>query len=171
MFDEKLRAGQAVERLVGDLIFQVYGNVAYNHAKGRADLQGWDIQFCPGPVVNYKIEVKFDRMATNTGNLAIEFYNTKLNKPSGIDATRSDFWVVVLEPFSAYIANVVELKKYIEDNKPVRIVHGGDDNSMMRLYKKDLIIPAVFHPLHIDTLRSLIDDLCLPGHCQSQLQG
>ena len=96
----------------------------------------------------YRFEVKNDVKSKNTGNLAIEYWNTKLNKASGIGATTADFWVVVLEledenwnPVEqAWITKTEDLRNYIHEKPPVRDVKGGDNNSAMKLYRKDDIL-------------------------------
>lgn len=44
---------------------------------------------------NKKVEVKLDRWAQITGNVAVEFENR--GKPSGILKTKADFWCFVIE--------------------------------------------------------------------------
>lgn len=91
--------------------------------------------------VDYYAEVKFDIMAQRTGNLAIEYHNTKKDSPSGILATKSHIWVVVLQdPLGIWITNTKQLRRYFDDVKCLRDVKGGDKNSAMRLYKKEDIL-------------------------------
>lgn len=82
-------------------------------------------------------EVKHDLMATKTGNVAIEYRNSKQDKPSGIDRTTADYWCHKIDG-NIYICKVKDLLKFIEDNKPLRIVKsGGDNNADIYLYKKE----------------------------------
>ena len=94
-----------------------------------------------------KFEVKFDKMSASTGNLAIEYYNPKLDKPSGITASKSDCWIfVVPDPkMSAFLVEVPCLLDYINNNKPFRTIDaGGDKNASLYLYKRQAIFEQVF---------------------------
>ena len=92
---------------------------------------------------NYKkfsCEVKYDLYAEKSGNLAIEYFNTKICKPSGIDSTLCHFWIHVLSPDEVYFSTVENLKKFVKSTKPFRdITSGGDQNSAMFLYRKETI--------------------------------
>jgi hypothetical protein len=78
-------------------------------------------------------EVKCDLMAAKTGNIAIEFYNTRSVKASGIDGTKADFWVHITD--AMYIIETNQLKSLIKSVKPKRIItSGGDGNASLYLY-------------------------------------
>ena len=82
--------------------------------------------------LNTTFEVKYDLMAAKTGNIAIEFFNSKSKKPSGIGITEADYWVHVLKIDNVntiFICTVAELKEFIKSTKPKRIVYGGGDNN------------------------------------------
>lgn len=91
----------------------------------------------------FYLEVKYDIMSKRTGNIAIEYHNSKKNTPSGISATKADFWVHIAFTKTGdrmvYIAPVSELKKWIADNKPKKvIIAGGDDNADLYIYGQDI---------------------------------
>ena len=76
-----------------------------------------------------KIEVKTERgMWTKTGNIAIEFES--YGKPSGINATESDYWFHRLavddEVFCTLVFDVPTLKKIVEKLDYHKVVKGGD---------------------------------------------
>ena len=78
-----------------------------------------------------KIEVKSDRQASSTGNMAIE-YECK-NKPSGLSATKADYWiyfVVHKDKDECYKIPTDELRELVKDCRKVR----GGDNYMSRMY-------------------------------------
>jgi len=78
-------------------------------------------------------EVKNDIMAAKTGNIAIEFYNTRSCKDSGIAGTRADFWVHITDKI--YIISVTKLRELLKTTKPKRIISsGGDNNASLYLY-------------------------------------
>tara|TARA_R110000744_G_scaffold174750_3_gene293506 strand:+ start:172 stop:690 length:519 start_codon:yes stop_codon:yes gene_type:complete len=105
----------------------------------------------------FKCEVKTDMMSIKTGNLAIEVENCGYGTPSGLAATKSEVWVEVLPTSSAsidpnspdtyeiWIADTEELKSYMRANKPDKKFTGaGDGNALIWLYKKLVILTAVF---------------------------
>jgi len=81
--------------------------------------------------VPVNIEVKYDIMAENTGNMCFEFSNGK-GKLTGIFATEADLVTYVLnngDNYTLYIFNKALLKEYLGSDKnigSVRIVNGGD---------------------------------------------
>lgn len=87
-----------------------------------------------------KGEVKFDKMSDKTGNLAIEFFNPKLNRDSGLSATTADVWFYVFPDGTIWWAYTKELKEFIENNKPAKTFKGGGDkNADLYLYRKSFI--------------------------------
>jgi hypothetical protein len=97
--------------------------------------------------ITFMSEIKFDLYAARSGNIAIEFYNPKQGKPSGIGVTQAHLWFhVITKPMSIWVTSVCKLKKYMEENKPHRVVEcGGDNNASIYLYKQDVIFNAIFH--------------------------
>ena len=86
-----------------------------------------------------KIEVKSDRQASITGNMAIEYECNK--KPSGLTSTQADYWiyfVVHKDTHDCYKIPTNELKDLV---KNCRKVSGGDGyRSRMYLLKiKDCV--------------------------------
>lgn len=94
------------------------------------------------PILTF--EVKMDLYATKSGNICIEFFNSKKNIPSGIMITKADYWIHVLienEIMVPYIISVCELKKFISTTSPHKtITSGGDKNANLFLYKKEDIL-------------------------------
>lgn len=94
---------------------------------------------CSNGASTLKFEVKHDVMATKTGNIAIEFWNSKQNKPSGISSTLADIWA---HKFNGVIhlisvAKLKDLTTKIIPDKTVTL--GGDKNSAMYIYKIERI--------------------------------
>ena len=110
-----LSFGQSYEKKAAT--YFKYRNIDF--AKGRC--KGYDF-ILDGFI---KIEVKSDRMAHKTGNLAIEYKCN--NKPSGISTTEAVKYVYFVKYPShddCYIIPVDELKKICK--KKGRSVRGGD---------------------------------------------
>ena len=96
-----------------------------------------------------KIEVKSERgMWKNTGNIAIEYES--YGKPSGINATESDYWFHNLcvgeDTFCTLVFKVDSLKKIIENLDYKRSVSGGDHKAskmyllnLQKLFSSDVI--------------------------------
>ena len=96
-----------------------------------------------------KIEVKSERdMWQRTGNIAIEYES--YGKPSGIDATESDYWFHNLcvgeDTFCTLVFNTNSLKKIINNLDYKRSVSGGDHNAsrmyllnLQKLFSSDVI--------------------------------
>ncbi len=97
--------------------------------------------------VEFTIECKYDVMSLKTGNLAIEYFNSKSNTASGITVTKSDIWVQLIpeknsQNILAYAISTSKLRCFIESVQPFKIVVGkGDGNSDMMIYRMDAIIP------------------------------
>jgi hypothetical protein len=94
----------------------------------------------------FTFEVKYDVYAARSGNIAIEFFNPKQGKASGVEATKADFWAHILtDPFSVWLSPVESLRTFIKNTKPLRIVScGGDNNASLYLYRKDIILDGTF---------------------------
>jgi hypothetical protein len=96
-----------------------------------------------------KIEVKSERgMWVKTGNIAIEYES--YGKPSGINATESDYWFHNLcigeDTFATLVFDVPSLKRIIENLDYKKSVSGGDNNAsrmyllnLQKLFSSDVI--------------------------------
>lgn len=144
-FKSDNRAGKLAENKVLQVLEElgIHGNLnpASDHAsrlKFDIAAQWFDLTFTG--------EVKYDLMEAKTGNVAIEYYNIKTGAKSGLLATESDLWFHVVQPLEVYVCNVADLLAYFTNEKPYRSIEcGGDDNSAMKLYRRDVIFPAIFH--------------------------
>ena len=118
----------------------------------------------------FNCEVKFDKMAQKTGNLAIEFFNSNKGAASGIGVTKADLWVhIVLDGDhpTIWAASVPYLRQWINAHKPKRVVEmAGDGNASLYLYSDEDILDIAL--LRLDTLdekelkkviRKLLNDL------------
>lgn len=98
--------------------------------------------------LEFTLEVKLDKMASVTGNIAIEFYNPYKGADSGLGATKADIWahlVYLNKELTVWFCSTDNLKKWIELNKPNKLITvGGDKNSSMYLYSRDYILEEVF---------------------------
>ena len=98
---------------------------------------------------NGKIEVKSERdIWQKTGNIAIEYES--YGKPSGINATESDYWFHNLcigdDVFATVVFKTKNLKRIINNLDYKRSVSGGDHNAskmyllnLKKLFSSDVI--------------------------------
>lgn len=120
---------------------------------------GHDVQFRVNGLP-YLAEAKLDKMAAQTGNVALEYWNCRSNTPSGLTSTRSHLWVhIIPAPLSCYIARISDLQSFVKTEKPLRVIsRGGDGNASLYLYEMRHILPRVFfgldvtHPSEIPSL-------------------
>jgi len=92
----------------------------------------------------FTIEVKNDKYASKSGNIAIEVRNSKQNKESGLNVTKADLWAHIVDD-EVWITSVKKLKKFVEENEPYRYIeNAGDGNANIVLYKVAKILPVIF---------------------------
>jgi hypothetical protein len=125
---------------------------ARNAAKSRAGLSSHDLSFRLDDS-EFFAEVKFDRMAASTGNIALEYWNCRSDQESGLLATRSHLWVHVLpSPLCVYAAGTGGLRKFVGETPPLRRVErAGDGNANLLLYRARDILPPIFVGLDVTT--------------------
>lgn len=84
-----------------------------------------------------KLEVKADRKAHNTGNIAVEI--ECYGKPSGISVSKAKHYAFVLEHITLIIET--ERLRSMLNNKDYWVVFGGDNNAskMVLIPIRDLI--------------------------------
>lgn len=146
-FRRDFNIGKKGEKLVYDILTAHGLILLYNTSKEKREHFDLSLEINGK---TYLIEVKADKRALLTKNLACEYFNSRTNKPSGLFATKSEIWAVILGD-AVWFAKVDKLKKFVNTVKPERIVIGaGDGNADIMLYKLDLILPAVF--IRVDNL-------------------
>lgn len=80
-------------------------------------------------------ECKHDSMASRTGNIAIEYHNSKQDKPSGINTTSANLWAHKVDG-QIWLIGTNKLREFIATNTPHKtIIGGGDENANLYLYK------------------------------------
>lgn len=98
------------------------------------DVSGYDLIDDNG----YKVEVKFDSLSENTGNVAIEF--SSMDKPSGIEVTIANDWLHIFKYQNKWVYVLVPvstLRAFIRSNEQfLPVTNGGFKN-----YSKMILIP------------------------------
>ena len=132
MFISDLKFGQKYEQKLLELLpYDTYTHkVGYSKKK---DIQedgfnkNYDLTITKDDITT-KYEVKSDRRAINTMNIAIEFECR--NKASGIMTTEADYYAYFIikssELFDLYLIPVEDLREMINEKKYKRLVKGGD---------------------------------------------
>ena len=124
----------------------------------KADRKKFDLDLAYGEVreskiadmlTNKKIEVKSERdLWQKTGNICIEYKSW--GKPSGIDATESDYWFHNLcigdDEYCTLVFNTKTLKKIVKRLDSFKTVSGGDNRAsqmyllnLQKLFSSDVI--------------------------------
>jgi len=134
----------------GEQIFKEHmETLGFYSKKKHGKFPEYDFQ-CKSGETRFIAEVKFDVMANKTGNIAIEVWNSKLDKPSGITVTKADVWVQVLSKDMVLIGLVSTLKDLVTYIVPHKVVEfGGDKNASLALYRINFLINTnVFYILN-----------------------
>lgn len=143
-FAYDMARGKRGEKLVVSIL--EFGGIECKINEDKETNVYYDIE-CKAGRDKFKVEVKSDYMAERTGNLAIEYYNTKKDESSGLYITKADLWVHCIKDGSnltVWATHVETLKQFIKDEKPERIIdNGGDKNASLLLYK-DFHILEIF---------------------------
>jgi hypothetical protein len=144
-FQQAKKSGRVAEQIVGEILRKA-GVVCRRHEGKNSE---WDLQCVLSTGIVFTIEVKYDLLASTTGNIAIEYANPRTNKPSGLFATKSNLWFIVLDkPLSVWVAKTEDLKLFFSTQPPLKIIEkAGDGNAALRLYSKDHILDSVFSRL------------------------
>jgi hypothetical protein len=80
------------------------------------------------------VEIKNDLYSGKSGNVAIEYYNPKSDKPSGINITKSDIWCHIISGV-VYVVKTEDLRNFVNTAVPKRdIKKAGDGNASLKLY-------------------------------------
>jgi hypothetical protein len=107
----------------------------------------------------YTAEIKADLMGARTGNIALEFWNSRKNEASGISATKSDLWFHIFCK-EVWVANTLDLKVYVQNNSPHKMTFdSGDKNANLYLYNAKVIFGDIFtrlDNLDIKTAKELL---------------
>jgi hypothetical protein len=155
-FIKDLETGSKAEQFVLDLFNQAQVPAFLNEDKRVRPHYDILIAYADD---KWTAEIKYDLYAAKSGNIAIEYFNPKSNKPSGLGITKSDFWIHVLtNPEQAFIVRTDHFKSFVAKHKPDRIIpRGGDGNASLLLYKKDFMIQNIFIPILVHNLKQTLD--------------
>jgi len=114
VFFNDLKEGQKIE----DEMIMIFSNKDSIVIKAP-NKQFYDYDFI---IDDIKYECKYDKLASKTGNICIEFECN--NKPSGISTTQSKYYIIKTYD-NIYKIKVKKIIKLINNNN-FKIVNGGD---------------------------------------------
>ena len=121
-FRDDLRRGEAIEKDFLDRLL-----VSFKHAtKSVGKNSRYDILI---PELDAKVEVKFDPMSRETGNIVVEYFH---NQPSGLHTTESDHWLFY-DGVDEYWLTLTDLIGICASQSPTRI-HGRGDRHPKWVY-------------------------------------
>lgn len=109
---------------------------------------------------DFTIEVKYDVMAARTGNVAIEFFNSKKSTNSGLYATKAEVWAHCFTDGDIWLASTARMREYCTPETCSRVVYAaGDDNADIMLFPKDKILTDIFTLVTKDNVKDVINKL------------
>lgn len=136
---KSLQEGKDGEVKVAELLKRI-GVVEFNTTK--AERLHYDLSF-ENREVNFKIEVKNDKYAARSGNVALEIHNSRKNSASGLYATKAEIWAHLFND-GVYLGSVEEMKRFAQNNEPKkRIISGGDGNANLLIYDIDDVVDKI----------------------------
>jgi hypothetical protein len=143
-----LAKGKKFERLLVEFLKDCGFNPKLNEVE--SEYSHYDVTI-DNPKLSF--EMKADLFYSLSKNIAIEYHNSKLDKPSGIIASKADWWVHGIyhtgKP-TLYFAKRLELIQFMRDNPPHKhIIGGGDKNSNMYIYKEKDILGKILVNLNV----------------------
>lgn len=123
-FDKDLEFGKQYQLKVKDL-FEWEEFVNTEGYLKEFDITG-SFKTEEGNLIKTKWEVKADRRAKQTGNIAIEFESN--GKPSGITTTTADFWIYFIHGENTYyLIPTSVLRRKVKQNRWWRIIQVNDE--------------------------------------------
>jgi len=154
-----LAVGKIGERMLADLLGTVF---KVRPASGRSH----DVEFELDEVWQ-RCEVKFDRMSNFTGNVALEWRNDRTGEPSGLLASVTSLWFVILAD-EIWGACTHRMRQVFHGGGHIRdVAAAGDGNARIRLFSKASILGP--HMVEVGRLaptdlRTAILTMLEPGH-------
>ena len=133
-----------------DIVREVGLEYKKNSHKKVKELAKWDISI--GAIT---FEIKTDIRHKQTGNIAVEIYNPKTRKLSGVFTSEADYWVYVLEDiWTIKRPQLLELALF-EQGRVIRAIGNGRGNASVKLFSKE-VLHDHFSRLTPDSLRGII---------------
>jgi hypothetical protein len=156
-----MRNQKAIGDCAEDELIELLKSIGLTVEKNTDKTKFYDYDVCACHENDWiSFEVKNDVMSGKTGNLAIEYWNSKKNAPSGVMATKASYWVHKFNGKLHYCL-VADLKNFLDKTPPKRIIKsGGDDNADLFLYTIETI-ETILKPIQGVTREKLISDYSL----------
>ncbi len=130
-FKQDLAEAHEVEERVIVHLNKLNPNMAFH---GFSGTKGYDAHFTASGKY-YKLEIKSDYSAAETGNIVIEY--SSRGKASGILTTEANLWaysIITPRGLDIYLFPTVVLQTLIKEEKYERSLTGGDPGSNTKMY-------------------------------------
>ena len=130
-FHEDLKEAQGIEERVIAHLLSIVPKMQFH---GFSGTKGYDAHFTLNNMY-YKLEIKSDYSAIDTGNIVIEYASR--GKDSGIITTQANLWayaVITEVGLDIYLVPTSVIRKWISSSLYERKIIGGDIGSNTKLY-------------------------------------
>lgn len=164
-FRKDLAIGKIGENLVVSLLEQCGCTCKSVDQVDKSLKSAYDIEVTPESGKAFTVEVKYDAYSEISGNLCVEYFNPKLNKPSGVYSSKAELYCYIIPDGlnkTVWIISTSRLRTFIKDEIPLKnLERVGDGNASVLLYKFDHILPSFsrIDNLSCDEIKSLIKKL------------
>lgn len=124
-FEEDLERGKEVEKMVLSLIRKKHESAVLIPGKFKP----YDLYI---PEINTKIEIKYDPMSNETGNIVVEIEMG--GKDSGLTTTEADWWIFCDDNVLAYITPKQIMKCIFDCKLTYRVWTGPGDTQPKKAF-------------------------------------
>ncbi len=148
-----LHAGASAEKMVLDKLGE-WGFIGRKNPHKKPHRYDLEVDISPAKML--RLEVKNDKFAATSGNIALEYHNPKSDKPSGLYATDAEIWCHVIRGDEILFTHTRTLIDWITWIKPYKhFKRVGDNNAAIKLYKiEDMYI---FKPFTKENWEEIVD--------------
>jgi hypothetical protein len=135
-FTKDLAAAHEVENKLAEIFRQNY-DCTVTTSQDKGSFPEWDLSiFFKDENFTRTVEVKHDKMASVTGNIAVEYQRTMKDgtvRPTCISISQSDLYAYYFDG-TFYIIDTDELRRMIADKKYFYTVHNSGDGQRASCY-------------------------------------
>lgn len=134
-FQTDLEEAHQVEKRLGDEMVNLYGG-SYITSQSLGSFPDWDVSFTSDGGVEITFEVKQDKKADSTGNVAIEFQRILKDgtiRPTCLSISKADSYAYFIAGV-IYLISTNVLRNKINKSRTKKIVHGAGEGNRASIY-------------------------------------
>jgi len=134
-FHSDLKEAHQVENTLGKRLVNLYGG-DYNTSQSFGSFPDWDVSYTSGSGVEITFEVKQDKKAYSTGNVAIEFQRILKDgtvKPTCLSISKTDCYAYFISGV-IYLISTNVLREKIKKSTTKKIVHGAGEGNKVSIF-------------------------------------